>query len=204
MKQEKKSFSETRFYPIFFMLILTIIFVGLLAIFYHSTSERVRLYEETSYKTALLQLFGFQSTDLALFNQHFEKQTTAEFDYYLVKQDQELIGFAFDVTGSGLWGTINAIIGVDSQFETIVALDILKQNETPGLGGRITEDWFKKQFSKKPLKQNGELIKFKLITEEESPETLEIKQITGATFSSKAVVDIVYNEVLKKAQILDR
>jgi Na+-transporting NADH:ubiquinone oxidoreductase subunit C len=202
MKAEKKRFSETRFYPIFFMLVTTIFFVGILAVFYHSTEARVLQYEVQSYKKALMRVFDLSGEDISDFDKYFEKKEN-EFPYYLAKSDNQVIGYGFNITGSGLWGTIDAIIAVDTNFENIIGLDILKQNETPGLGGRITEDWFKKQFQNKPLKKDGEIIKFRLIPEDETPQNHDIRQITGATFSSKAVVDIVYNEVLKKVKMMD-
>jgi Na+-transporting NADH:ubiquinone oxidoreductase subunit C len=203
MKPEKKTFTETRFYPIFFMIIITAFFVGILAVFYQGTEARVRIYEEKSYQKSLLKVFGFPDQDVSVFQTYFEKAEN-EFVYYIAKDKGNIIGFCFDISGSGLWGTINAIIAVDTNFDRIIGLDILKQNETPGLGGRITEEWFKKQFQNKPLKKDGEIIKFRLIAEDEKQEIQDIRQITGATFSSKAVVDIVFNEVLKKARIMDK
>ena len=71
----------------------------------------------------------------------------------------------------------------------------MDQNETPGLGGRITENWFKKQFQNKPLVFDQKFKKYKLVSEDAKPSDFEIVQITGATFSSKAVVNIIYEKV---------
>lgn len=49
-------------------------------------------------------------------------------------------------TGPGLWGSITAIIAADAKATRLRGIEILDQNETPGLGGRIAEDWFKDQF----------------------------------------------------------
>jgi RnfABCDGE-type electron transport complex G subunit len=89
------------------------------------------------------------------------------------------------------------MVGVDTQYK-IQGLKILSQNETPGLGTRITEiksnktiwdifkgkkvkepkePWFQKQFSEKSLDK--------------------IDVITGATISSKAVINTVKDAVEK-------
>ncbi len=73
-KQKKKRFSETRFYPIFFMLVTTIFFVGILAVFYHSTEARVLQYEEQSYKKAMMHVFNLSGEDISNFDKYFEKK----------------------------------------------------------------------------------------------------------------------------------
>jgi Na+-transporting NADH:ubiquinone oxidoreductase subunit C len=203
MKAEKVRFSETRFYPIFFMIIITLFFVGILAVFYHSTEDKIREYEEINYKKAVLKVFGLLDRDVSSFKKYVDEKEEP-FRYFIAKENDTIIGYSFDISGSGLWGTIDAVIAVDVNFEKIIGLEILKQNETPGLGGRITEDWFKNQFYEKPLKMDDEIKKFRLIAEDQTAEKNDIKQITGATFSSKAVVDIIYNEVLKKAKMMDK
>ncbi len=185
------------------MILITLFFVGILATFYHSTESRIRKYEEVSYKKAILGVFGFPKEEVEKFETHFQEKETP-FRYFIAKDKGNIIGYSFDISGSGLWGTIDAVIAVDRNFNKIIGLEILKQNETPGLGGRNSESWFKNQFQDKPLKFDNEIRKYRLIPEDETAEEGDIKQITGATFSSKAVVDIVYNEILKKAEMMDK
>ncbi len=49
-------------------------------------------------------------------------------------------------TGAGLWGSITLIVAADDGAERLRGVEILEQQETPGLGGRIEEAWFKDQF----------------------------------------------------------
>ena len=89
-------------------------------------------------------------------------------------------------------------IGLDkSKRQKIINIEIVDQNETPGLGGRITESWFKDQFKGKILINNNILNSFVLIPENETAKDNEINQITGATASSKALVDMIYKDVKK-------
>jgi electron transport complex protein RnfG len=87
-----------------------------------------------------------------------------------------LIGVTFKVTAKGYSSTIETMVGM-LKDGTITAIKILSQNETPGLGTRVSEESFTGQFAnKKDLK--------------------EVQAITGATISSRAVID----SVEKKAQ----
>ncbi len=60
----------------------------------------------------------------------------------------------------------------------------MKQNETPGLGARITEKWFKEQF-------RGKSAPFTMAAEGTSEKPGELDAITGATKTSQAVLRIV-------------
>ena len=131
------------------------------------------------------------------FNRYISKKELEELSYYEAKSDSVLLGYCFPISGSGLWGTIQALLAVTPDFGKIINIEIVNQNETPGLGGRITENWFKEQFQGKVLFNNSIIRSFVLITENEISEDNEINQITGATASSKAVVDMIYKNVKK-------
>lgn len=208
---EKKSFSETRVYPIFFMIILTIIFVGVLATFYHLTQERVQNYKTKSIQTTILSLFALPTENLeASYKKHIkvvDKEVELEGEkvtmrYYEARDGDEMLGYSFTVSGSGLWSTITAMLAVTPDLKEIIKLEIVTQNETPGLGGRITEDWFKEQFSKKQLVQGTKVSLFNLIPEKDKANSNDINQITGATASSKAVVDMLYKDMKKISKAL--
>lgn len=95
--------------------------------------------------------------------------------------------------GRGLWGLITAVVGIDPAKRTFRQIRFLDQNETPGLGARITEAWFMAQIEGKTgpfvLKPEG--------TRSTAP--TEIDGITGATITSVAVLDML-NGVLLDAE----
>lgn len=93
--------------------------------------------------------------------------------YKAYNEDKEFIGVAFKASGKGYSSTVETMVGM-TQDGTITAIKILSQNETPGLGVRILEPAFTGQFTDK----NMQALK-------------EIQAITGATISSKAVIDSV-------------
>ncbi len=90
----------------------------------------------------------------------------------------KLIGVAFKTQGKGYSSSIETMVGM-LKDGTIIAIKILSQNETPGLGARITESSFTRQFANRGAQNLN-----------------EVQAITGATISSKAVID----SVVKKAE----
>lgn len=92
-------------------------------------------------------------------------------------------GYGLIFTGQGMWGEIKYAGGIDLEYK-LTGVTVLEQGETPGLGARIEEQWFQEQF--KGLKaEEVELKKF----------GGEVNAITGATTTSKAVVDAIKKEM---------
>ncbi len=83
----------------------------------------------------------------------------------------EAIGFAFRSSAKGYSSTIESLTGVFSDGK-ITAIKILSQNETPGLGSRVADKNFTGRF-------NG------------ISDLSDVEAITGATISSRAVIDSV-------------
>jgi len=96
----------------------------------------------------------------------------SEILYYKVyDKSKKYIGIAFKSSGKGYSSIIETMVGMFKDG-TITAIKVLSQNETPGLGARVSEPDFTGQFKdKKDLN--------------------EVEAITGATISSKAVMDSV-------------
>ena len=103
----------------------------------------------------------------------------------------KLLGYAFLAEGNGYQGVIKMMAGIEPDLETLVGIEILESQETPGLGQEITQGKFKAQF--KGLTTSPEITYVK----NKSPERPnEIQAVTGATVSSSAVCSIL-NEKIK-------
>ncbi len=201
MQAQKKLFSETKFYPIFFMIMITIICVGILTTFYHMTNKRVEDYQALQIQKQVLETFELSTEAVSEdYHKYITMHTRDTLTFYEAKRDNNVIGHCFPVQGSGLWGTIRALVALDKDMSKIIGFTIVEQNETPGLGARITEKWFLDQFKNKPIGSNNKVIKFTLIPEDEKANKTEIQQITGATASSRAVVNILYNNLVEIIQ----
>jgi electron transport complex protein RnfG len=98
--------------------------------------------------------------------------------YKAFAQDNEFLGVVFKASGKGYSSSIETMVGMKKDG-VIVAIKVLSQNETPGLGTRVTEPFFSSQF----LGKNTEVL-------------LDVQAISGATISSKAVIE----SVKKKAE----
>ena len=109
--------------------------------------------------------------------------------YRCYNSADDLIGYAFTGSGGGYQGTIELMVGVGTELEEIKGIQILASEETPGLGGKIRGESFKNQFRGLEAGQDIGLVK------SEEPEQGEIQAITGATISSRAVVNIINKEL---------
>jgi electron transport complex protein RnfG len=106
-------------------------------------------------------------------------KTHKEVLYYKAFDNQDkLIGFVFKASSKGYSSVIETLTGIFLD-DKISAIKVISLNETPGLGMRITEKEFTSRFNN----QN-------------SLDLSGVQAITGATISSRAVI----NSVMKKAQ----
>ena len=56
---------------------------------------------------------------------------------------------AVEFEGPGLWGPIKGFLALGADAETIRGLTFYEQEETPGLGGEIASESFRRQFEGK-------------------------------------------------------
>ncbi|HNX01545.1 MAG TPA: FMN-binding protein [Candidatus Cloacimonadota bacterium] len=209
MDNEKIPIQERKLYPFFFMVFLTAIFVAILGLLFHSSEQKIKDQEVLAYQTQMVNIFAdtlstvihvnkeelLSPTKVAQAFSTYYKKSTKPLTYYTVEANGMLLGYCFDISGSGLWGTMNGFVGMTPDLNRIVNFTIYQQQETPGLGARVSESWFKKQFHDKILRLNGKVLTYSLVPEEATPATQEIKQITGATITSSSVSKMLFNEM---------
>jgi electron transport complex protein RnfG len=98
------------------------------------------------------------------------------------------VGWAFVCEGSGFADKIKLVVGADSKFQTLTGFQVLACSETPGFGDKITikNGFYQAQY------QGAPADRFTLRKAGDS-KTIdsEIIAITGATVTSRAVVDIM-------------
>jgi len=104
------------------------------------------------------------------------------YEGYSTPEKTDLLGYAFIARGAGYSSVIATMVGVDTTG-AIVGLQVLSQQETPGLGARIEEvkygekdPWFQRQFIGKAAAS--------VAVEKDGG---EIQSVTGATISSRAL-----------------
>ncbi len=127
----------------------------------------------------------------------YEPVKGADFEIYKVMDDaKKLIGYSLVYEGNGFQGKIRVMLGLNEDMKKLTMYEVLEQSETPGLGTKILEDPFKKQFNGLVAEPKIEWVKAKAPSKPN-----EIQTITGATISSKSIVAII-NTALEKARSL--
>jgi electron transport complex protein RnfG len=170
------------FYPI--ILITIIVAISMTSLIVVDSITRPLIEEN--------QLNVFNDKLCEMFPDMAESEHLEDIGVYIVKNNNnDVIGYAFSVIGSGYGGDIEMLICIEDDAATIRGLSVITHGETPGLGAKITEPWFQEQFEGKnvntlALIDNGG----------------NIDAISGATISSSAVVDAVKDTALVKIQAL--
>lgn len=93
----------------------------------------------------------------------------------------EIIGYVVVTVQKGYGGDISVMTGVDLEGK-VTGVNILSMSETAGLGANASKDSFLKQFVDKIAG---------MVVTKNAPAENEIKALTGATITSKAVTDAV-------------
>jgi len=165
---------------------------GLLAGFYHLVHPRIeenRIAEERMAIFAVLQ--GAENYDIIekeIAGARGKKEAVRIFKG--MDKEGKTVGYAFIAEGPGFQGVIKMMVGLNIGSKKLSGMNVLEQVETPGLGNKITEERFTSQFKNLSIEPKIEYIKNK---KPEKPN--EIQAITGATISSKAVVNGVNNRM---------
>lgn len=192
MAQKPSKVSE-RVRTVAFMLAVTAVSITVLSSLYVATAKTVARNELLFTRRAVLEAAGLETPAapaevLALFEQRAEavpSETNAQ--YYVVRSPDSRATNAcvFPGSGAGLWGQVDALVGLDPSLKTVTGVTFTRQNETPGLGARIEEPWFKRQFA-------GKTGPFTMVPEgTRAAEPDRFDAITGATVTSTAVRDIL-------------
>lgn len=112
-------------------------------------------------------------------------ETIGDLTAFRAMSGQNHVGWAIRGVGSGYVDDISVLIGLDADAEIITGIHILQQQETPGLGDKITEESWRKQFEDKSSDKTLE------VTKQPPSDPSHISNIAGATVSAEAVTDIV-------------
>ncbi|MBN2510415.1 MAG: FMN-binding protein [Spirochaetales bacterium] len=183
-------FYRDRVYPVLFMIILTAVCISLVSGISVATMDLVRINADLFMKKAVLFAAGLDVPEdprqaEALFSQRVQVKDDGAYYTVIAESGNAVSAVVLPAEGPGVWGEIKAVIGYESDLETLIAVDFTEQNETPGLGARISEDWFKRQFK-------GKNPPFVLVDEgTRSSDPGKIDAITGATFTSRYVRDLI-------------
>ena len=180
-----------------FVLVVGTILTGSLVGVNRITAPAIQRNEEIRLKRNVLAALavpadGSDDAVLAVFDSVVEIRPAGGRVFYISRATGDV---AFEYVGSGLWGPIRGAVAVDPVFTRIRGITVFHQEETPGLGSRITERAYLDGFRDKRfagglvLATPGRTVRSTATTGDAGPE--QIDAITGATMTSAAFVRLV-------------
>ena len=183
-------------YPIVFMTAVTAIFIAVLAGLNFVTADTISYNQESELQHKILYIFdilpdgGTEKDIERVFNERVVEKQWGELKGYALTQGGQETAYAVPVNGPGLWGSIIGFVGLNNNYTEIIGIEFVIQSETPGLGGRISEDPYKEQF--RGIDISGKKDNFIISSPEPNS---NVDAIAGATQTSAAVVKLINEDI---------
>ena len=180
------------------ILVLTLVGLlsgGFLTVVYQKTAPEIERQAQESLRRAIFVVLP-EAVD------YQELRLGEEVIYQGIDKQGRKVGIALLAEGSGFQGEIKIIVGLKQDLGKMQYFEVLESVETPGLGGRITEDDFKEQFKGLSVKEKIKLLKGAKPKHVAPVSRTTVQAITGATISSKAIVEIINQRVAVIKQLL--
>ncbi|TVP94919.1 MAG: FMN-binding protein [Acholeplasmatales bacterium] len=146
------------------------------------TSPYIEANAQARLRSAVLNAHGFNYTT-ATINDVFEANIVEDIrdgQTFYVNETTGAVAFVFE--GNGVWGPIVGVIAFESDLRTIQYIEILEQEETPGLGARIVERPYLNTFKHVTMRAEAPFLTISRSADPDDPNDLDA--ITGATRTS--------------------
>lgn len=176
-------------YPVVYMFCVTFFFSAIIIVLSAVTRDRVDANQRLAFEKAVLVALKIELPDdvsnIEMHDIYLEKikePTDSSGGAYIYHEGTEVKGYALPIAGQGFWDRIEAVIGIESDKQTMIAFSVYKQSETPGLGAEIAQLPFRRQFEGKKIAKIGVPFDIKPVTE--SADIHSVNAVTGATQTS--------------------
>lgn len=183
------------------LLVICLASSVLLSVIYNLTRPKILAQQKNEEEASLKEVFAVAAS--------FEPvQEAGQTVYYrALDADKKLCGYAFKAVKRGYSSDIATMVGLNLDG-TINRIKILSQNETPGLGTRVTEvlsketlwDVILKKVKVRSVERPWFQVRFDGARADDLKNAVPV--ITGATITSSAVIDSIQQkakEVMEKA-----
>ena len=114
---------------------------------------------------------------------------------YLVWRDGALDRVILPIQGAGMWSMLYGYVAVESDLSTLAGVIFYEQNETPGLGDQITQDYWESQWGGKQLFDETGAMLFHVaegpVTPGSAAADFQVDALTGATVTANAVTALM-------------
>lgn len=193
---KKKKNTKQILYPTLAMIALTAVLTLALALMNSATKERIAELEDLKVQRTILYVLNIDvdpkddDAVVSTYERLITPGTLGELNYFEARDGGNLIGYAFPMNGAALWGSVRGYIAVSPEFDRILGVDFVSHSETPGLGGRIDESWYKEQFRDMPIPENsGPVVIYK------PADGGNADAISGATLTSDAIRKLIDSSI---------
>ncbi|SMC25869.1 Na+-transporting NADH:ubiquinone oxidoreductase subunit C [Desulfacinum hydrothermale DSM 13146] len=203
---------KERLFSVLYMFVLALVFTSVVGAVNWVSRERIRLNQEIALQRIVLSVLDLLPPEAiskkemqAIFRRRIRSLPFGDRTVYVAvaPEGDRVEGYAFPVSGPGFWGPIYGMVAVDAQVQKILGIAFYRHSETPGLGGRITEAWFREQFRGKPLHVPSPGRRFfylKPAGTATGPD--EVDAITGATETSRRLEAFLDQELKRIIPLL--
>ena len=181
---------------------------------YVVTREAIRKREVERHEKALKEIFG----DLK-FDALNEEADLADRVFRVTNQEEKLVGYAATGVAQGYSSELKVLVGLGPERKVVKGVNVLSQEETPGLGARVEErktdkTWWKVLTGQASARSDEDVPPwFPEGFKEIRVENLKLQKtgqakpgieaITGATITSRAVLAAVENAVGKIKKLVE-
>ncbi|MBW6512516.1 MAG: FMN-binding protein [Desulfuromonadaceae bacterium] len=115
---------------------------------------------------------------------------------YLYLRDNRIASYIVPINSRGLWGRIHGYLAIEKDGSTIAGFTVYKHVETPGLGGEIEKEWFRKNWvGKKIVDVAGNFVSITIAKGSVPPDLPATRRshmvdgISGATMTGRFMTD---------------
>lgn len=163
--------------PIVVLTVIAAVMAALLGGTNLLTKDKIAALEKEAEEAAVKKVIKAESYEKSTL-----KYKDIEYTYFKAQDGEQIVGYAFTLSSNGYGGAVKSVIGInkDGKITAVEVTDV--SNETPGLGQNATKADFSKQFENKD--STLDVVK-------SNPKENEVKAVTGATITSRAVTNSV-------------
>jgi Na+-transporting NADH:ubiquinone oxidoreductase subunit C len=182
---------------VLFMFGIALVFTSLVSLVKLANEDRIDRNQKVKLQRTVLKVLGIKGGEVStaeevtrIFEKRIKVDTSDGRTIYIChgKDNKTITGYAFPVSGPGFWGPIYGMAAVNSDATELLGVSFYRHSETPGLGGRISEEWFSRQFeglSLHTVEGNNKI--FYLTPPADKKRINDLDAITGASRTSDAV-----------------
>ena len=150
------------------LLLICAIVAGVISFVYAMTANAYEKNLQNTKNQAISEIFGKEGLSCVAVPYDGDEVI------YRVEENEKVIGYCVEVKSGGFGGDIAMMVGysLDGVEPKVLGVSIVAHSETPGLGAKVEDGDFLKQFVGQPLDTEG---------------NWQFDAISGATISSTAV-----------------